>query len=136
MDIRIISSGRIYYEVENTLASLLLELMPGNVERVKKAAPAPIEKSWAYGLGVTLKGLRALQRSKNGQTEYLPSLNRDRIKAVWPDCPDHVIQQWLSVPSIERVTCVGDTIAIQPSEGEYMRTISTHLTCTPSPEHE
>lgn len=55
MDLRIVATGHVYYRVDNTLAHLLLELLPAAVERVNEGTnvhipPVTAPPKWFIGM--------------------------------------------------------------------------------------
>lgn len=52
MDIRILSTGRVFFQVDPTLCAILLEMFPGNVERLAaQPKPEPASATPVWGVG-------------------------------------------------------------------------------------
>jgi hypothetical protein len=56
MDITVIKTQKTFYQVDSTLAALLLEAFPQEFERVERPAPAPRATEPQWGIGKTLGG--------------------------------------------------------------------------------
>jgi hypothetical protein len=67
MDIRVVSTGKVFYRVDPTVAALFLELLPAAVERVnEKPADVPAPPKW--GVGIDAGGFAYIFYKVGGQT--------------------------------------------------------------------
>lgn len=69
MDITVIKTQKTFYQVDGTLAALLLEAFPNDFERVERPAPAPRSTAPEWGIGKTLGGYVCINlRLPSGET--------------------------------------------------------------------
>lgn len=101
MDIQITSTGKIFYQVDPTLAAILMEMFPAAIERHKAPAPEPLR--WEYACTKLVTGLFVLSQKKGHATEYYDA-PLDGLDKVWPDCPQSVREEYAKVRVSERAT--------------------------------
>lgn len=113
MDIRVVSSGRVFYRVDPTLAALLLELMPAAVERVNEPTAERVNQPTApvaapvpqCGIGMTVSGFAFVKWTLGARNEIydgppaglvaffakmnitLPAETVERYASVWEPRP-------------------------------------------------
>ena len=104
-DIRVRITGKTFFQVDNTLASILTEAFPEHIEYVRVVRPAPIPTAWTYEVAKlpTPTGLHAIRRTKGAQVEILPTGDPKEAKKLWPETPAEVIATFAAVPARERV---------------------------------
>ena len=99
MDIKILSTGKVFYRVDPTLCAILLEMFPGNVERLdalpKPPAPADLEVSW--GVDMDNGGYYRVVFKLGSRTEYYfgpPSQLVTFFQRMGIVCPDHILKRY------------------------------------------
>jgi hypothetical protein len=98
MDIRIISTGRTFYQVDPTLCAILLELFPENVERLNtqpKPTPASFEARWS--VGTDNGGYYRAEFRIGSRTEFYsgpPSQLAAHFQRMGIVVPEYVIEQY------------------------------------------
>jgi hypothetical protein len=68
MDVKVTSTGKCFYQVDNATAALLLEMFPAAIERVnpKPASAPPAPPQWGIGTGTS--GFVYIFHKVGGQT--------------------------------------------------------------------
>ena len=103
MDIRITSTGKIFYQVEPTLAALLLELLPAAVERVvPRPAPTPAQPEFTWSVGRNpLSGDYQVTFDKGvaGREAFFgpPSLLVSNFQKQGFVVPNHIVEQYTAL---------------------------------------
>ena len=96
MDIQVTSTGKIFYQVDSTLAAILCEVLPEAVKRVER--PAPVVPSARWTNSVTTGGYKFIQVSCpkchrdeqfSGRAEDIPEFE-SRLCVHAGKCPDDV----------------------------------------------
>jgi hypothetical protein len=97
MDIKIISSGKVFYQVDPTLCAILLELFPANVERANPLPkpPASFEVKWSVEMdnGGYYYALFQ-QNSRNERYFGPPSQLVSFFQKMSIVVPDHILKQY------------------------------------------
>lgn len=68
MDVRVTSTGKVFYQVDNATAALLLEMFPCAIERLN-AKPAPAEPVPQCGIGRTISGFAFVKWTLDARNE-------------------------------------------------------------------
>jgi hypothetical protein len=69
MDVKVTSTGKCFYQVDNATAALLLEMFPAAIERVNsKPAPAVFTASW--GINVSTSGYHHVVFKLGDRTDF------------------------------------------------------------------
>ena len=100
-DIKVTSTGRIFYRIDDATALLLLEAFPASFERLTQIEKKPLQTNWEYRVAQTGGGLRALARIRNTTVEYFTG-PLEQIEQLWPECPASVASQFRAIRPSER----------------------------------
>lgn len=104
MDFQVTSTGRIFYQVDPTLAAVLMEAFPESFKRIEKPAPAALSTGWEYTCALLPGGgCFAVQRKTTRETQYCPFADPEKVLAFWSDCPASVIEQFRATRVEERI---------------------------------
>jgi hypothetical protein len=98
MDIKITSTGKVFYQVDNTLAAILIEALPGSFERVEpRPAPKPADLIPSWGINVTPMGYNYVTFSLCGRNENYdgpPSGLVNHFQKMGTVVPDHIVARY------------------------------------------
>lgn len=107
MDIKVTSTGKVFYQIDNAIAALLMEAFPASFERVERPAPAPAPAVTKWGIGTALtSGQHYIQGicDKCNQTFRIVSGTEAQIRTQrFSHCgrneqiPEHVLAEYLRV---------------------------------------
>ncbi len=102
-DVKVNSTGRVFWRIDDGVAQLLQEAFPESFSRVEKPAPAPIQTAPKYFVGLThpTSGRYAIIRRWHNSDEFITG-TREQIKKLYPDCPDDVITKFENVSPNDR----------------------------------
>jgi hypothetical protein len=102
-DIRVNSTGKPFWRIDDGVAQLLMEAFPESFSRVEKPAP-PAQSITAvtHALGSTPTGLAAILRRTTRSTTYVAG-SREQIRRDYPDCPASILDAWDNVNDSEKV---------------------------------
>jgi hypothetical protein len=98
MDIKVTSTGKIFYQIDNAVAALLMEALPASFERVvphPKPEPAAFEARWAVGLDNG--GYYRAEFRIGSRTEFYlgpPSQLAAHFQQMGVVVPEHVIEKY------------------------------------------
>lgn len=115
MDIRVKSTGKVFFEVEPTLAAILCEAFPASFEPAGKpqtsnVKPAPNSMTPRYFVGTTnsVSAALAVIRRVGAAVDYF-SGPAEHIKKTpgWESCPDSVVEQWRRTDEKQRAQVRG-----------------------------
>lgn len=97
-DIRV-HHGKVFFQVDNTLAAILTEAFPERIEYVRVTPAVPLPTVWEYYVGkVGASGKVALHRRKGAEMEVLTTTDAKQAKHAWPQCPADVIELFAQTP--------------------------------------
>ncbi len=105
MDIQVVSTGEQIFKIDDGAARALLAAFPEAFRKVDKPLPPPLPTTWTYLCGPMRFGKYAVMRKKGMTTEWLGG-EPERIKAIWPECPDRVIADFAAVRPLERIQSI------------------------------
>lgn len=93
-DIRVNSTGRVFWRIDDGVAQLLQDAFPESFSRHEKPAPV-IQTAPKYFVGLTYptSGRYAIIRRLHNSDEFIAG-SRAEIKKIYPDCPDDVISKF------------------------------------------
>jgi hypothetical protein len=69
MDVKVTSTGKVFYQVDNAVAAMLMEAFPASFERAD-ARPAPAAPVAQWGIGTTLNGFAFVKWTMQARTEF------------------------------------------------------------------
>lgn len=101
LDIKIARTGRVFYQVDGTLAAILLETFPDQLSKYEKPAPIPTPTTWGIGI-FPYSGRRHILVSLDGGREiYRFVAAPERISefekslpATVGTCPESVLREY------------------------------------------
>lgn len=98
MDIKITSTGKVFYQVDNAIAGILIEMFPAAIERLNpRPAPKPEDLVPAWGIGVSLSGYHYVAfklGSLNGNYDGPPSQLAAYFAKSGAVVPDQIVKQY------------------------------------------
>lgn len=106
-DIRVNSTGRIFWGLDNGIALLLMEAFPEAFSHAGKPQQQPVSVSTTprFCVGVTnaMTGRLAVMRKVGATVDYFVG-PAEQIKETpgWESCPDSVVEQWRRTAAADR----------------------------------
>ncbi len=104
-DIRVNSTGKIFWGIDNGVALLLQEAFPEAFAHAGKPqpqpAPGPLTPTYFVGRTNSQSAAFVIVR-RQGATEMYLSGTVEQIKRAYPDCPANVLAAWAATPERER----------------------------------
>ncbi len=104
-DIRVNSTGKIFWGIDNGVALLLQEAFPeafshaGRVQTVN--AKPDLTPHYFVGVTSSVTGAMAIVRRVCNTSEFYAG-PPEKVTAQWPDCPPEIIKQWAAVDARQR----------------------------------
>ncbi len=99
MDVKIVSTGRVFYQIDNAVAALLMEMFPAAIERANPK-PAPTAPTAAWGINVTPSGYQHVIFKLGDRTEFYdgpPSGLTSHFQKMGVVVPDHIAERYKSL---------------------------------------
>lgn len=68
-DLTVLSTGKTFYQLDDGIAALILEMFPAAVERAKRSKPVPVASVPQCGIGRTLSGFAFVKWTLDARNE-------------------------------------------------------------------
>jgi hypothetical protein len=98
MDVRVTSTGKIFYQMDNAVTALLLEMFPAAIERVNpRPTPKPEDLIPAWGINVNVSGYYNVTFTLGSRTETYfgpPSQLVSYFQKMGIGVPDRIVAQY------------------------------------------
>lgn len=98
MDVKVTSTGKCFYQVDNATAALLLEMFPAAIEKVNpRPAPKPADLIPGWGIDINVSGYYYVVFTLGSRTEMFvgpPSQLVSYFQKMGIAVPDHIVAQY------------------------------------------
>jgi hypothetical protein len=98
MDVRITSTGRTFYQVDPTLAAILLEMFPAAIEQCKRPTAQPVTFEPVFVANKNpYTGAPQIQLQIGQRNEFYagePGQAKSAFKTIGFECPDDVVHNY------------------------------------------
>lgn len=93
MDLRVTSTGKVFYQFDSQVAAVLCEAFPSVFEPAPKIVLKPQPLVERFGLAQMESGFFVLRRTFGAQVDFFDGYPFE-AKRYWPDCPDSVLEEY------------------------------------------